>query len=414
MWFSGIIAVLAIWYGYSRSKKPTGIEINHVTTFTLGFLFYWVIPPAFGILARVATENQAVSAWLDYLTNVPASRLFEYNLTILLCYFAFAAGDRIGYRKPKVLRKKSFQVTLWRMEWYFCLVLFMFVLIKLRGQLFGDYGGNSDTDNLARGTLTALSLVLFSIAWKFTLRGHPAYMKAYFVCAVFLLLMGERLYFASSIISLLAYISSKKTIRPRALLVWGLAAILAMGLIATVRMQAGVSVLFVLLSVAYESVFTSFSLMSYMQYNNIPFFGFPKYLTSDLLNLVPSVFIDKSNFPVLTDNSSLGIVSPLGAFHSWVSFMVNFGVIGTVLFMFLFGYLMRRNQGLSTPYLMLTGFVTFTFFRDPFSISLVKNMLEFSILIPLVLSELNNFVAYAVKNTYGTIAKPFRRKEAAV
>ncbi len=35
-------------------------------------------------------------------------------------------------------------------------------------------------------------------------------------------------------------------------------------------------------------------------------------------------------------------------------------------------------------YSMLSGWLIFTFFRDPFSVSIVKNMFEFSVLIPFV------------------------------
>ena len=53
---------------------------------------------------------------------------------------------------------------------------------------------------------------------------------------------------------------------------------------------------------------------------------------------------------------------------------------------------------MTTPYLMLTAFTAFTFFRDPFSVSLVKNMFEFSILIPVALAGVNKCIAYACRD----------------
>jgi hypothetical protein len=67
--------------------------------------------------------------------------------------------------------------------------------------------------------------------------------------------------------------------------------------------------------------------------------------------------------------------------------MINFGLFGTLLFMFALGAALSTLRRLRGPlsrviYAMLTGCLAFTFFRDGFSVSLVKNMLEFSVLVP--------------------------------
>ncbi len=82
------------------------------------------------------------------------------------------------------------------------------------------------------------------------------------------------------------------------------------------------------------------------------------------------------------------LFSPLGATNSFYSFMINFGVFGTIVFLFLMGWLLSllrgrdRNLLSRVIYVMLSGWIGFTFFRDDFSISLVKSMLQFSILVP--------------------------------
>ena len=63
---------------------------------------------------------------------------------------------------------------------------------------------------------------------------------------------------------------------------------------------------------------------------------------------------------------------------------------GSAVFLFLwpiaFRYLRSRSTStvFATMYIMCSGWLAFTFFRDPFSISLVKAILQDSILMPAV------------------------------
>jgi high-affinity Fe2+/Pb2+ permease len=48
-----------------------------------------------------------------------------------------------------------------------------------------------------------------------------------------------------------------------------------------------------------------------------------------------------------------------------------------------------------TQYLMCSAFLVFTFFRDPFSVSLVKNFFEFSIVMPFVCANLSGWLVWS-------------------
>jgi hypothetical protein len=387
--------LVASAYGYARSKRPEGITINHVTTFTLGFLFYWLLP----VILIVTPTTDAAEQITNYFSAIPPDRLLGYNISILFCYLAFALGDTLGtfplIKRKRVTRPRKFQPQLWKLEWASALILFVIELVKVRHSLFTSY---THSDFIARGTLIAVSIVLFSISLRIAIEGRWKFMQAYFIVALALLAAGGRLYFVSSVISLLAYISHRKPIRSRVLLVGGVCAMALMGIIGVLRVHSSASLLLILLNVVTESLFTSFSLFSYLSANPISWIHAPTFLIADLYNLIPSALVNKHHLTTLVD-SGLGIASPMGAMHSWVSFNVNFGIIGTLIFMFLFGYLLRINEKMSVPYLMLTGFTAFTFFRDPFSVSLVKNMLEFSILIPLFLEQINRLCTFAVKTS---------------
>ncbi len=395
MWLPWLTAIVAVAYAFARSRRPGGIEINHVTTFTAGYLFYWWLPSLLGIIPI----PDVASGLTSYLNQIPTSRIFGYGASILACYLAFASGDLLGTHpiiraRRSSRRPRTFESKLWRAEWIIVLLIFLGACLKDYDVFFQAY---SENNLLVVGTLVAISLVLFSVSLRFGLEDRWGFMVGYFICAVVLLTIGGRLYFVSSILTLLIYFSHRKPIRTKVLLIGGVAAICLMGIIGVLRMHTPASILLIFLNVATESLFTSFSLFSYLHANPIAWIKAPAFLLGDLYNLIPSALVNKQNLQTLAD-SHYEISSPVGAMNSWVSFNVNFGLVGTVVFLFLFGYLMRRHEKLTVPYLMLTGFIAFTFFRDPFSVSLVKNMLEFSLLIPLFLESLNTWVGGTVRH----------------
>ena len=86
-------------------------------------------------------------------------------------------------------------------------------------------------------------------------------------------------------------------------------------------------------------------------------------------------------------------------------FIINFGLVGTALVMVLIGFFLRRllmnatSPVRKTQYLMCSAFLVFSFFRDPFSVSLVKNFLEFSIVMPFVCAHISGWLCGAQVRT---------------
>jgi hypothetical protein len=126
----------------------------------------------------------------------------------------------------------------------------------------------------------------------------------------------------------------------------------------------------------------------------------PKYLASDFCNLIPSaVFPGKAALIQAPD-----FFSPLGALHSFVSFSFNFGLIGTAVCMFLLPVGLRWIRARDgsplyrTMYVMLSGWLAFTFFRDPFSVSIVKTMVQHSILLPIAIVSIARLLELASQN----------------
>jgi hypothetical protein len=125
----------------------------------------------------------------------------------------------------------------------------------------------------------------------------------------------------------------------------------------------------------------------HLRYKGISWLNRPDQLESDFLNLVPSVLLP-NKFAILKKPDAY---RPLGGLNSFVSFDLNLGMIGSGAFLFLwpmmFRYFRSRSSSTlsATMYVMCSGWLAFTFFRDPFSISLVKAIVQDSILMPALL-----------------------------
>ena len=166
--------------------------------------------------------------------------------------------------------------------------------------------------------------------------------------------------------------------------------IIMMGAIGVIRLGGSIDGLVynIILNIVMETMFTSFSMIGFLAAGIIDILNFPIVLLSSFVNLIPSViFEDKASLIIDMETLGYTLFAPLGALNSFVSFMVNFGAIGSLIVIFFFGYLFsalkkRTNILCKIYYIMLSGWLPFTFFRDPFSVSLVKNMFEFSIVIP--------------------------------
>lgn len=357
-------------------------------------------------LLVTALPPQFSSSVKDYFGDITPERLLGFQLSLILLYAAFAVGDTLG--KYPILKRKTprskrpFQPKLWRVAWGFVFLVFLLELFKARGQLFADY---ENADLIQRGTVIAVLVVLFSVSLRMALEGRWALIKTYLVISLASLALGGRLYVVSAILSLLAYASHRKPFRARTLILGAVAGMVAMGAIGVLRLHSAPSLFVIFANVGTESLYTSFSLFSYLSHNEIAWLRLPTYLASDFFNLVPSFLVDKHNMKDLTA-AGLGIDSPLGAMNSWVSFNVNFGLIGAVVVLFLFGFMMRRYKGMSVSYLMLTGFTAFTFFRDSFSISIVKTMTEFSLIIPFVMDQTERLVMVVVPPGHDKSLRP--------
>ena len=96
------------------------------------------------------------------------------------------------------------------------------------------------------------------------------------------------------------------------------------------------------------------------------------------------------------DYVSLGykLFTAQGTTSTFVSLLINFGLIGAIVFLFCISYFMawlrkQNTQPYITMYVMTCGWLGISFFRI-FETTMIKYIFQFSILIPLIIAIITN------------------------
>ena len=138
-----------------------------------------------------------------------------------------------------------------------------------------------------------------------------------------------------------------------------------------------------------EPIGASQTLLAFLKAGRLEMLNFPIFFLSGFFNLVPRPLLpDKAALIIKPESMGYKIYAPMGSFHSFVQFCVNFGLIGTIGVWFLIGYGLQKLKFADksmlhrVSYIMISGFLLTTFFRDDFSGSIVKAILQLSILLP--------------------------------
>ena len=390
-------------YVHRRCYFKGELEINHVLLFTFGYMAYWISPIALGVIFESTVEKVAGASWIDSFLNSNQTPLYLASCILIYCFFImgdFLAGLRpkkTGYKIRQIDTRALFGISL-------CgFVLACGAIYRARSILFqGKYV--SDTDLLG-GTVASAAIFLFMIAVIYIAQSNTAnlkqlllnrYMLLFWPVGITLIVSGSRLYFISTLLMLFVYwtVYVRKMRILAFIRTFGLA-VAFMGLVGTIRMPG--SEQSILENIASEPLFTAFPLISFLQTHKIQYINYPVYLCSDLVNLVPSVLLPEKTTLM---REIPDIYSPLGALNSFVSFDMNFGVLGSAAVLFIFSYGMRRLRSWETlwsksSYVMISGWMAFAFFRDPFSVSIVKDIFEFSMLLPYILISIVRLVSRA-------------------
>jgi len=416
-----VIATIAT-IAWRMSITSTGLEVNHNLLCAFGFLLYWLFPIAVGVFRLFPGASTAGDVWYGLFDAIPEEELILFLCLTAGCAMAFFGGSHIGKllyrRKTNVYRRLYFAKNLVVLPAIIGVALSAVYAFFLRGALFRGYTKTLEGQVTLGGPLIASSLFLLAASLIYSTKmaendPEATFKKLathkYFVCfwivAILVMSLGNRLYFMSAIVTMLVYRSVYFKRLPLAQLAIFVAAIVfAAGLFGSLRFGGKTSSAQILVSVAEEPLLTSISMLASLKQGIDTPVRVPVFLLSSFLNLVPSaLFPSKVSFMLDATQSGFDIYVPNGATHSYTSFMINFGDLGTIAAMFFIGLgmsrLKYRDHSLldRVVYVMLAGCIPFTFFRDPFSTSIVKNMCQFSIFTPWALVVVLQLITLAIK-----------------
>jgi len=411
-----ILGCLApMFYGYRRSVSHGTVEINHVTTFSFGFLFYWITPLAVRLWAS-RLHFPLASVWSGFFR---AHLIEPYALACIALYLCFAVGDSVGvalFRSEQTSGERRVPTAALLLTTLFACGLMVYSIYTMRADLFRYATPTDLRAQSARGAVTACIVLMAAAAILYAVqRGHTSWRKlatsVYFVPLIagccLMIYLGSRLYVAS-ILLMFAVLQTnlRSRFRLKAMIAAVVLAAAFFGAVGTWR--EGSSVKGAFFNVLLEPMEDSLSLVHHLRYKGISWINAPTQLISDAQNLIPTVLMP-DKFKTLKKPHAY---RPLGGLHSFVSFDMNFGVIGTGMFWFLlpvaFRWIKSRSDDVlfATVYVMCSGWLAFTFFRDPFSISLVKAIFEDSILVPLAIVGFGQLLVAACKGGPEPKAEP--------
>jgi hypothetical protein len=367
------------------------VQIDHVGTFTFGFLFYWITPLAVRIFPP-KLDFPLVATWSALFRE---RLIVPYAIACISLYLCFALGDTLSLRlfrdKPRRDLTKVPRLALSFATLAGCVFL-IYTAFIFRAALARPPSPTDFAAEAARGAVTTCVVLLGVVCLIFTVdrpemswanRFRSVYFVTFLAGALLMLRLGSRLYVASFLVMFAVYLSTfRSRFKLTTVLAGGFVLALLFGAVGMLREEGDLRG--ALFNVVEEPMLNSLSLVHHLRYKGISWLNSPDQLESDFLNLVPTVVLP-NKYALLKKPDAY---RPLGGLNSFVSFDLNFGMIGSGVFLFvwpiLFRYLKSRSSNtlLATMYIMGSGWLAFTFFRDPFSISLVKAILQDSVLLP--------------------------------
>lgn len=390
-----------------------GVEFDHVFMFSCGFMFYWILPIILGKLNYASGPNHPTMAiWYDIFHKLPHYKLITYMSCTLACYISFIIGDLLSSKvaKGSSSRRYNFDKNLLNIPLFLGIILAIYHAYPLWDKFFTGYRISpmfSET-----GPLTAVTVFLLSIAFMFVPDIHAKsgnqlkyfrviFNKASIICLIMIILLislGGRSIFIASIFIIIAFYSCYFKRLNLMYVVFVFCAIIILShMIVMFRMSQPIfnmntyDIDVILPFLFSDNIIISFSLIDFLNNYTIPALKFPTPLLSQLIGIIPT-FIFPGKSALYIGYSTLGykIFIPQGACNTFVSLVINFGIVGTVVFLFsisfFFGWLkMKLIQPYQTMYVLTCGWIAISFFRT-FESTTIKLIFEFSILIPFLIT----------------------------
>jgi hypothetical protein len=405
----------------ARCMVPGRILINPFFGLLVGCAYYVILPCI--VIIYFQDDISGLTAYSGYLSPPNALWVLQYTAALLGSMWLgqwIASGPHPILRHPRRRRPEGPAVRRYPMpgrtqamfaKWIVILsfLAMLALAVTIRQFLFVGYDETalaSDAVWSARGAMSSFySLIYLGIAAVVLLRRKPIgklgtiyYTAIFAMSSLILLSLGARLYVAMGAITLLALLSHQQRGIPLGRLAIYLGStVAAFGLVGVLRSSEFGGLGSVMLNVALEPLLTSISMFTLITDNPLILFGKPWLFLFDFQAILPSfLFPGKGGLFGRLADYGYAFEAPIGGYHLYLSALMNFGTVGFLLLTGWCGHALGRmcNLGRVTTSasvltsVFLTGALTFTVYRDPFFVSIAKNVALMGIVMPWVITTI--------------------------
>jgi hypothetical protein len=355
--------------------------IDHKWLFLFGFIFYLFVPIFVGITS-VFKGFPGMELYRGFFDKIPKDKIQVY----VVISFSWGIAFYLGHFCFKLLQPKKTNLHLFNTNTadygipstgvllLFVLVLFAYLA---RNSILRGY---ASYDIAARGKLSTLLIIFnfFLLYQLVSIRKLSWFLiTGVVITCILLLSMGGRMYVFQTLIVVLIY---KTSFAPKP---WKLYQIITVaiagffiGSISGIwRLGGSYNLSKAGYSFFAEPVFTWISTSTFLIANKIPLINFPLNFLTSFFNLIPNTFVSLKPYIITSQGMGYSYLSPLGADSIWSTYIINFGVIGSFMFIFLTGFILNllrhlseKNRFCAVYYILICGMLPFQFFRDGFYI----------------------------------------------
>jgi len=401
--------IIIVYIFFTRIYK-TKIIIDHFALLLAGIIFYWLMP--IYVCENDLTSHQYL---IEFYKNIPIENIEMFLYFTLLIVFSILLSDYILSKFPVVISVNNYCYSKRILDLFFWFIFICTCISAyyMRNIFFHGYEITGAWP-FERGWFISgcVSLITLNVIYSWTQITKPIpisrrklliklIINKYFISAflfnILMLSTGNRGYIVSFMISLLLiYIEINRGIKLRNLtFITGLIVVFT-SYVAIKRSDGIFSLTKFIDNFFYEALNVGKTLFYHLQDMDYNLVEFPTILISKLIGIIPSV-IFPGKFALMVYPEDIGkIVKGFqGTTHNYVELIINFGLIGTILFFFFLGigFNWLKSKKHYTPiYIAASANIPFFFFRS-FYDATVKHILEFSIILPLLIL----FISYAYR-----------------
>jgi hypothetical protein len=400
--FSSTILYLSIFLMFGHlivgRLNSNKLIIDHITCLYFGFMYYFFIP-----IIAINSKNNGLFQNLTPIKQFNSLSVVQVE-SCLLTFLGFILVIIIADLSPTNKRnEQSHYVNHGDLSMKMILLLTTIFIIPSVFDMVPSFFSSYDTSLWVRGSrgpFLSYIVILITLSSMYLSQREKINLLNIFTIFAFIfsllnLFTGNRGFFISFIVSLVIIFSElNKGVKLKNLLFLFTIGAIVTSLLASIR-SVGIPVGFfeninniVIAQFLAEGLNVANSLFIYIGNYSPDLIEFPSSFLSQFINLIPS-FLFPSKFEYLSLDPR--VTYYLSSSHFYVILMTNFGIIGSILFMYFFTKFLnfvRHNSLIIGIYPALCAYIPFMFFRD-FDLTIVKYMFEFTILVGILTVFLN-------------------------